>query len=112
MRKLGNAYIKGLQETGTAATAKHFPGHGDTAVDSHVGLPSVPHDIDRLKKVELYPFQQAMDAGIDAIMTAHVTFPKIDDTKAISKKDGTEVAVPAYTFPQDINGSDARRNGL
>jgi beta-N-acetylhexosaminidase len=92
---LGKAYIRGLQETGTAATAKHFPGHGDTNVDSHIGLPSVPHDLDRLKEVELYPFQQAMDAGIDAIMTAHVTFPKVDDTKAISKLNGSEIAVPA-----------------
>lgn len=102
--KLGNAYIKGLQETGTAATAKHFPGHGDTAVDSHVGLPSVPHEIDRLKNVELYPFQQAMDAGIDAIMSAHVTFPKIDDTKAISKKDGTEVSVPGTLSHKILTG--------
>jgi len=102
--KLGNAYIKGLHETGTAATAKHFPGHGDTAVDSHIGLPEVQHDIDRLKKVELYPFQQAMDAGIDAIMTAHVTFPKIDDTKAISKKDGTEIAVPATLSHKVLTG--------
>ncbi|PAE36896.1 glycoside hydrolase family 3 protein [Bacillus sp. 7884-1] len=101
---LGNAYIKGLHETGTAATAKHFPGHGDTAVDSHVGLPSVPHDIDRLKNVELYPFQQAMDTGIDAIMSAHVTFPKIDDTKAISKKDGTEVAVPGTLSHKILTG--------
>jgi beta-N-acetylhexosaminidase len=101
---LGNAYIKGLHETGTAATAKHFPGHGDTAVDSHVGLPSVPHDIDRLKNVELYPFQQAMDAGIDAIMSAHVTFPKIDDTKAISKKDGTEVSVPGTLSHKILTG--------
>ncbi|TKD70879.1 glycoside hydrolase family 3 protein [Pseudalkalibacillus hwajinpoensis] len=92
---LGIAYTKGLQETGVAATAKHFPGHGDTAVDSHLGLPEVPHDKERLKEVELYPFQQAMDAGIDAIMTAHVTFPKIDDTKVISKKDGTEISLPA-----------------
>lgn len=101
---LGKAYIKGLQETGTASTAKHFPGHGDTAVDSHVGLPEVPHDIDRLKKVELYPFQQAMDAGIDAVMTAHVTFPKIDGTKAISKKDGTEIAIPATLSHKVITG--------
>ncbi|AZU64090.1 glycoside hydrolase family 3 protein [Neobacillus mesonae] len=101
---LGNAYIKGLHESGTASTAKHFPGHGDTAVDSHVGLPEVPYDIDRLKKVELYPFQQAMDAGIDAIMTAHVTFPKIDDTKAISKKDGTEIAVPATLSHKVLTG--------
>ncbi|MED1862073.1 beta-N-acetylhexosaminidase [Fictibacillus nanhaiensis] len=92
---LGTAYTKGLQDSGMAATAKHFPGHGDTAVDSHLGLPSVPHDKERLLEVELYPFQQAMDEGIDAIMTAHVTFPKIDPTTVISKKDGTEIALPA-----------------
>lgn len=102
--KLGNAYITGLHESGTAATAKHFPGHGDTAVDSHVGLPEVAHDIERLKKVELYPFQQAMNAGIDAVITAHVTFPKIDDTKVISKKDGTEVALPATLSQKVLTG--------
>ncbi|WP_066067421.1 glycoside hydrolase family 3 protein [Neobacillus soli] len=102
--KLGNAYIKGLHETGTASTAKHFPGHGDTATDSHLGLPEVPHDIDRLKKVELYPFQQAMDAGIDAVMSAHVTFPKIDSTKAISKKDGTEIAIPGTLSHKVLTG--------
>jgi beta-N-acetylhexosaminidase len=93
--ELGVAYTKGLQSTGVAATAKHFPGHGDTAVDSHLGLPEVPHDKERLMEVELYPFQKAMEANIDAIMTAHVTFPKIDDTKVISKKDGTEISLPA-----------------
>ena len=102
--KMGNAYIKGLHETGTAATAKHFPGHGDTATDSHLGLPEVPHDIDRLKKVELYPFQQAMDKGIDAVMSAHVTFPKIDSTKAISKKDGTEIAIPGTLSHKVLTG--------
>ena len=76
-------------------TAKHFPGHGDTAVDSHLGLPEVPYDKERLKEVELYPFQKAMEANIDAIMTAHVTFPKIDNTKAISQKTGEEIALPA-----------------
>lgn len=93
--ELGVAYTEGLQETGTAATAKHFPGHGDTAVDSHLGLPEVPYDLERLKAVELYPFQKAMEADIDAIMTAHVTFPKIDGTKVISQKDGTEINLPA-----------------
>ena len=102
--KLGKAYIRGLQESGTAATGKHFPGHGDTAVDSHLGLPEVPYDLDRLKKIELYPFQQAMDAGIDAIMTAHVTFPKIDDSKAISKKDGTEISIPATLSHKVLTG--------
>ncbi|GGM38352.1 beta-hexosaminidase [Paraliobacillus quinghaiensis] len=101
---LGVAYVEGLQSTGVAATGKHFPGHGDTAVDSHIGLPEVPHDIDRLKEVELYPFQTAMDAGIDAVMTAHVTFPKIDDTKVISKKDGTEIALPATLSHKVLTG--------
>jgi beta-N-acetylhexosaminidase len=101
---LGKAYIKGLQESGTAATGKHFPGHGDTSVDSHLGLPEVPYNLDRLKQVELYPFQQAMDAGIDAIMTAHVTFPKVDDSKAISKKDGTEIAIPATLSYKVLTG--------
>ncbi|WP_432354476.1 glycoside hydrolase family 3 N-terminal domain-containing protein [Sporosarcina sp. A2] len=93
--QLGVAYTKGLQGTGTSGTAKHFPGHGDTAVDSHLGLPEVPYDKERLKQVELYPFQKAMEAGVDAIMTAHVTFPKIDGTTVISKKDGSEIHVPA-----------------
>ncbi|MCM3585335.1 glycoside hydrolase family 3 protein [Mesobacillus maritimus] len=101
---LGKAYIKGLHESGIAATSKHFPGHGDTAVDSHIGLPSVPHDIDRLKQVELYPFQQAMGDGMDAIMSAHVTFPKIDDTKAISKKDGSEIAIPGTLSKKVLTG--------
>ncbi|MGG1574305.1 glycoside hydrolase family 3 protein [Fictibacillus sp. NRS-1165] len=92
---MGTAYIKGLQSTNTAGAAKHFPGHGDTAVDSHIGLPEVPYDLERLKKVELYPFQKAMDAGVDAIMTAHVTFPKVDPSTAISKKDGSTIAIPA-----------------
>ncbi|PLR78483.1 beta-N-acetylhexosaminidase [Bacillus sp. V3-13] len=93
--ELGVAYTKGLQAAGVAATAKHFPGHGDTAVDSHLGLPEVPHDKARLMEVELYPFQKGMEAGIDAVMTAHVTFPKIDDTKVISKLTGEEIALPA-----------------
>ncbi|MYL21389.1 beta-N-acetylhexosaminidase [Halobacillus litoralis] len=101
---MGQAYMAGLQETGVAATAKHFPGHGDTAVDSHIGLPEVPHDKERLKEVELYPFQKAMDAGIDAVMTAHVTFPEIDDTKVISKKDGEEIALPATLSKKVLTG--------
>ncbi len=93
--RLGIAYMKGQQDSGIAATAKHFPGHGDTSVDSHLGLPEVPHDRERLDKVELYPFQQAMIEKIDAIMTAHVTFPKIDPTKVKSKKDGSYISLPA-----------------
>ncbi|WP_440110588.1 beta-N-acetylhexosaminidase [Paenibacillus sp. QZ-Y1] len=74
----GAAAIKGYQSQGIAATAKHFPGHGDTAVDSHLGMVTVPHDRDRLEQVELLPFRRAIDAGVDAIMTAHVIFPTIE----------------------------------
>lgn len=74
----GVAAITGYQEQGVIATAKHFPGHGDTAVDSHRGLASVPHDKERLNAVELLPFKHAIAAGVDAIMTAHVIFPAFE----------------------------------
>ncbi|MCD8502401.1 MAG: beta-N-acetylhexosaminidase [Bacillaceae bacterium] len=93
--ELGIALTDAMQATGVAATAKHFPGHGDTTVDSHLGLPEVPHDKERLSEIELFPFQQLMDSGIDAIMTAHVTFPNIDAEKAVSRKTRNEVHVPA-----------------
>lgn len=76
--RLGVAMIQGFQKEGVSATAKHFPGHGDTSLDSHIDLPTVPHDRKRLKDVELKPFQAAVDAGVDAIMTAHVTFPAVE----------------------------------
>ncbi|MED4587369.1 glycoside hydrolase family 3 protein [Priestia flexa] len=93
--KLGVQTIKGLQKQNIATAAKHFPGHGDTAVDSHYGLPVVSHDKKRLDEVELYPFKQAMDAGVDMIMTAHLQFPALDDTTYTSKKDGQQITVPA-----------------
>ncbi|MCY7778735.1 glycoside hydrolase family 3 protein [Bacillus haynesii] len=93
--KLGIQMMKGLQDEQMIATAKHFPGHGDTAVDSHYGLPLVSHDEKRLRSVELAPFQKAIAAGIDMIMTAHVQFPAFDDTTYKSKKDGEDIMVPA-----------------
>jgi beta-N-acetylhexosaminidase len=76
--ELGAAAIRGYQRAGVAATAKHFPGHGDTEVDSHLGLPLVPHGITRLEAVELLPFIRAIEEGVDAIMTAHVIFPAFE----------------------------------
>lgn len=76
--KLGIATIEGYQSVNLAATAKHFPGHGDTAVDSHYGLASVPHDQERLMQLELAPFIRAIQAGVDMIMTAHVMFPAFE----------------------------------
>ncbi len=74
----GLAAQRGIQAAGLAATAKHFPGHGDTAVDSHLGLPRVGHDRARLDAVELAPFRAAIAAGVDAIMSAHVVFPAFE----------------------------------
>jgi beta-N-acetylhexosaminidase len=72
------AYIRGAHEGGMLVTAKHFPGHGDTATDSHLGVAQVTGDRTRLDAVELPPFRRAIEAGVDAIMVAHVTVPALD----------------------------------
>ena len=74
----GVKMIQGLQASGVIACGKHFPGHGDTAVDSHLALPEISHPMTRLKTVELPPFMKAIEAGIDVIMTAHVVFSSIE----------------------------------
>lgn len=74
----GAAWVRGLHSAGIAACAKHFPGHGDTAVDSHVDLPVVDHDLDVLRARELLPFVAAIDAGVDAVMTSHIVLPRLD----------------------------------
>ncbi|MDA1103075.1 MAG: glycoside hydrolase family 3 C-terminal domain-containing protein [Gemmatimonadetes bacterium] len=76
--KMGLAFIRGVQENGAIATGKHFPGHGDTEVDSHVALPVIRHDRARMDSVELRPFQDAIDAGMGAIMTAHISVPSLN----------------------------------
>jgi beta-glucosidase-like glycosyl hydrolase len=75
--RLGTAFIRGSRDNGVLTTAKHFPGHGDTATDSHIGLAVIPSDQSRLDSVELVPFRQAIEAGVDAIMTAHVAVPRV-----------------------------------
>lgn len=73
------AYIKGAHKGGMLATAKHFPGHGDTATDSHLGLASVNVDRAHLETIELPPFRAAIKAGVDAVMVAHITVPQLDN---------------------------------
>jgi beta-N-acetylhexosaminidase len=75
---LGTVMIERYRQMGVIPTAKHFPGHGDTVVDSHYGLPVVPHNREHLDQVEFPPFRAAIAVGIPAIMTAHVLFPAID----------------------------------
>jgi beta-N-acetylhexosaminidase len=72
------AYTRGLQAAGTAACAKHFPGHGDTATDSHLALPTITLDTATLARRELVPFRAAVDAGTMAVMTSHILVPSID----------------------------------
>jgi beta-N-acetylhexosaminidase len=74
----GAAWIRGLQSAGVLATGKHFPGHGDTSKDSHLELPVVDQPRDRLERVELVPFRAAVQAGVAALMTAHVVYPALD----------------------------------
>ncbi|MER6536461.1 glycoside hydrolase family 3 protein [Streptomyces sp900105755] len=72
------AEVQGYQEAGVAATAKHFPGHGDTAVDSHTGFPVITHSREVWEKLDAVPFRAAIEAGIDSVMTAHIQFPALD----------------------------------
>lgn len=74
------AEVAGYQSSSVAATAKHFPGHGDTAVDSHYGFPVITHSRELWEKLDAVPFRAAVRAGIGSIMTAHIQFPALDDS--------------------------------
>jgi len=76
--RLGEAAVCGYQSKKVAATAKHFPGHGDTSLDTHLTLPRVSHPLERLENVELLPFRRAVDAGVRAVMTTHILFDALD----------------------------------
>lgn len=78
--KCGIAYMKGLQDNGILPVAKHFPGHGDTDSDSHLSLPTIKQDRNRLDSIELYPFREAIKAGIDAMMVGHLNVPALDSS--------------------------------
>jgi beta-N-acetylhexosaminidase len=91
--RLSAQFVKGTLAGGMLPTAKHFPGHGDTDVDSHVGLPVVGADLQRLQAVEFVPFRAAIDAGAAMVMTAHISLPAFDS-----------VGVPATLSPKIITG--------
>ena len=90
---LSAAFVRGLQDAGVVATAKHFPGHGDTDTDSHLALPVVQSDRNRLDRVELVPFRAAIEARVGAIMTAHIALPALG-----------QPATPATLAPEVVDG--------
>jgi beta-N-acetylhexosaminidase len=79
--RLGSAIVRAMQSEGIAACGKHFPGHGDTAADSHLELPLVEHPPERLREIEFLPFKAAIEAQVATIMTAHVFVPALDESR-------------------------------
>ena len=102
------AFIEALQDEGVAACAKHFPGHGDTDLDSHLALPKLDLDLARLREIELPPFRAAVEAGVAPIMTAHVLFPRLDEKRPATLSGDVmhilrgELAYDGLVFSDDI----------
>ncbi|MGE5370635.1 MAG: glycoside hydrolase family 3 protein [Solirubrobacterales bacterium] len=101
--ELGRSYITGLQDAGVLACAKHFPGIGGAAADSHVRLPEIHKALPELEKCDLVPFQAAIDQKVDMIMPAHVAYPRLDDTKAVSRSKREMVYLPATLSPEILS---------
>jgi len=109
--KYGVAFIEGVQSQGVLATAKHFPGHGDTNVDSHRGLPIIDHSRASLEKTELLPFRKAVEAGVGSIMIAHIGLPQIDgeEIKPLKEsiqgdaEEGAEIVTLKATMPATLS---------
>jgi beta-N-acetylhexosaminidase len=106
--RLGAVVIQSLQAAGVAACGKHFPGHGDTTVDSHETLPVVEHDRRRLEAVEFVPFRRAMVAGVSALMTAHLVVPAIDPDRpaTLSPRIVQQTLKDALGFPGVVFSDD------
>ncbi len=109
--KYGVAFIQGVQSQRVLATAKHFPGHGDTNVDSHRGLPIIDHSRASLDKTELLPFRKAVEAGVGSIMIAHIGLPQIDAEEIKPLKEsiqgdaeaGAEIVTQTATIPATLS---------
>ncbi|HEY2970965.1 MAG TPA: glycoside hydrolase family 3 N-terminal domain-containing protein, partial [Pyrinomonadaceae bacterium] len=108
------AFVEGVQSNGVIATAKHFPGHGDTATDSHRGLPEIDVSRERLNAIELVPFRAAVQSGVGSVMTGHIGMPQVDPTaviplprdvklKPIDTDEGGEVVVEKGTMPTTLS---------
>ncbi|HEX9928163.1 MAG TPA: glycoside hydrolase family 3 N-terminal domain-containing protein [Pyrinomonadaceae bacterium] len=110
--RFGAAFINGLQAENVLATVKHFPGHGDTAVDSHRGLPIINLPRSRFDQIELVPFKNAIDAGVASVMVAHIALPQIDATEIkplekpiapVNAPEGTEIIAEKAYLPATLS---------
>lgn len=107
--EIGIALMEGLRDGGIIPVIKHFPGHGDTVMDSHIDLPSIDHGWDRLENFELVPFRKAIEAGADMVMVAHIVFPSIMDEKlpaSLSREMITGVLRERFNFDGVIISDD------
>lgn len=109
--EFAGAFIDGLHSQGIMATVKHFPGHGDTATDSHTGLPMVDKSIDELLQTELLPFAAVADRA-DVVMTAHIQFPQVDTGTYRSVSSGDDIHIPATLSRTVITGILRERLGF
>jgi beta-N-acetylhexosaminidase len=125
--RFGIAFMEGLQSQNVLATAKHFPGHGDTNVDSHRGLPVINFSRERLEKTEFVPFRALINAGVGSVMISHISMPQLDDTKVEPLKTSEKASytesevitegttIPATLTPKiitDILKKDMKFDGL
>jgi beta-N-acetylhexosaminidase len=108
--RFGRAFTEGLQSERVIATAKHFPGHGNTSVDSHRGLPEIPFTREQFESNELVPFRGVIDAGVASVMIAHISLPALDGEKIVPREDrvqgnyaDTEVVTEAATVPATLS---------
>jgi len=97
-------YAEGLQDAGIIATAKHFPGHGDTDADSHYSLPVIHHSVERLDSIELFPFRYMIDRGLPAIMSAHLSIPSLDTTSNLASSLSPLVIDSLLRYKLQFNG--------
>ena len=101
---MGIQMIKGLQDGGVISTAKHFPGHGDTDIDSHNDLPVINFDMARLNEIELVPFRSAIEQGVKSIMIAHLSFPELEKDKRIPASLSAKIVNDLLIAQMNFNG--------
>ena len=102
--RLAAAYVRGLRAGGMLATVKHFPGHGDTDVDSHLGLPIISHPRERLNRVELPPFETGIAAGASAVMTGHIELPALDPQPGVPTTVSAKIVTGLLRGQMGFNG--------